>query len=49
MKVELEIDGTEIPINEFVQKMLSGVILGGISPLYGMESDWKQINIRIEQ
>jgi len=47
--VELIIDGERIELNEFVEKILSGMLLGGISSLRGVKSDWTQISIKIEK
>jgi hypothetical protein len=47
--VELIIDGETIELNEFVVKILSGMLLGGISSLRGIEKDWAQISINIKK
>jgi len=32
MEVELRVDGEEVPLNEFVQKMLGSLIKSGVKP-----------------
>lgn len=47
LDVKLAIDGEEIPLNEFVVKILSGAIVGAVSSLKGVRKDWKQIEIKL--
>ena len=47
MGMKLLVDGKEIPFNEFVEKMLSGMIVGAVSSLKGIKEDWKKIEIEI--
>ncbi len=47
--VILEVDGKRIPLNDFVRKMLYGVLSGSVGALHGIGEDWKTINIRIKR
>jgi hypothetical protein len=43
----LRVDGKEIPLNEFVNKMLTGTIVGAVTSLRGIREDWKKIEVEI--
>jgi len=45
----LKVDGKNIPVNEFVEKILSGTITGAITSLRGIKDDWKKIEIEIQK
>lgn len=47
MSMKLSVDGKEIPLNEFVEKLLSGAVVGAVTSLKGIKEDWKKIEIRI--
>jgi hypothetical protein len=47
MGIKLKVDGKEIPLNEFVEKILWGTIVGGVTHLRGIKEDWKKIEIEI--
>ena len=47
MKLELKVDSKEIPLNEFVEKILVGTIIGATTSLKGIKKDWKNIDIKI--
>ncbi len=47
--VVLEVDGKKIPLNEFVTKMLCGMIAGSVNALHGVGEDWKTINISLKR
>jgi hypothetical protein len=47
MEMKILIDGKEIPLNEFVEKILSGTIVGAVTSLRGIKEDWKKIEIEI--
>ncbi len=49
MKLKLIVDGKEIPVNEFVENMLTGTIVGGVNSLRGIQEDWKSIKIEISE
>lgn len=47
--VKLLIDGKEIELNEFVVKILGGTIVGAVTSLRGIKSDWKEIEIKVKK
>ena len=47
MSMKLRVDGKEIPMNEFVEKILSGSVVGAVTSLKGIKEDWKKIEIEI--
>lgn len=47
MDVKLYVDGKEVVLNEFVQKMLSGMVAGGVTSLRGIEENWKEIRVEV--
>jgi len=49
MSIKLVIDGREIPLNEFVEKILSGTIVGAVTSLRGIKEDWKKIEIVVSR
>lgn len=49
MSLKLKIDGKEIPLNEFVEKILNGTITGAVTSLRGIKDDWTKIEIEIEK
>jgi len=49
LTLKLKVDGKEIPLNEFVEKILSGTITGAVTSLRGIKDDWKKIEVEIQQ
>jgi len=49
MKLKLMVDGNEIPLNDFVEKMWTGTVAGGVSSLKGITEEWKIIEIKISR
>ncbi len=49
MEMKLMIDGKEIPLNEFVSKILTGTIVGAVTSLRGIREDWKKIEVEITE
>ena len=47
--MKLKVDGKEIPLNEFVEKVLNGIIVSVVSSLKGIKEDWKKIEIEISR
>lgn len=45
----LEIDGKKIPMNDFVKKILFGMIKGSIETLHGVGDDWKTVTINLKR
>lgn len=49
IEIVLEIDGRKIPMNDFVKKILCGMVKGSIETLRGVGEDWKNVNIRMNR
>ncbi len=49
MGVKLKVDGNEIPLNEFVESILSGSIVGAVTKLHGIDESWGKIEIQIQR
>jgi hypothetical protein len=49
LSLKLKVDGKEIPLNEFVEKIINGTITGAVSSLKGIKEDWKKIEIEIQK
>jgi hypothetical protein len=49
MSLKLKVDGKEIPLNEFVEKIISGTLIGAVTSLKGISDDWKKIEIEISK
>ena len=47
MKTRLLVDGEVIDLNEFVEKILGGTIVGAVTSLRDVKKDWKKIEILI--
>jgi hypothetical protein len=47
MGMKLRVDGKEISLNEFVEKIVSGSVVGAVTSLKGIKEDWKKIEIEI--
>ncbi len=47
--IVLEVDGKNIPMNDFVRKILAGMISGSVGALHGFEKDWKTLNISLKR
>jgi len=47
MEVKLYVDGKDISLNEFIEKFLSGTLVGAVESLRDIKRDWKKIEIRI--
>jgi hypothetical protein len=49
LAVRLSVDGEEIELNEFVSKILNGMIVGAVTSLRGIKRDWKMIEIEVKK
>lgn len=49
MKLKLQVDGNEIPLNDFVEQIFTGAIVGGVTSLKGISAEWKKIEIEISR
>jgi hypothetical protein len=49
MVMKLQVDGKEIPLNDFVASILTGATVGAVTSLKGIKEDWKKIEIEISK
>ena len=49
MDMKLRVDGKEIPLNEFVEKILVGTIVGAVTSLRGIKEDWEKVEIEVSK
>ncbi|MGD6809582.1 MAG: hypothetical protein ACQCN3_07785 [Candidatus Bathyarchaeia archaeon] len=49
LNCKLKVDGKEIPLNEFVEKILAGTLVGAMSSLKGIDDDWKKVELEIKK
>ena len=47
MDTRLLVDGEVIDLNEFVEKILGGTIVGAVTSLRDIKKDWKKIEILV--
>ena len=47
METRLIVDGKEIPLNEFVSKIIGGTIAGAVTSLRGIKEDWRRIEVEV--
>jgi hypothetical protein len=47
--LKLKVDGKEIPLNDFVEKILNGTITGAITSLRGIKEEWTKIEVEIQK
>ncbi|AGB48733.1 hypothetical protein Metho_0466 [Methanomethylovorans hollandica DSM 15978] len=49
MEVKLTVDGKDIEINSFVQKILAGAVTGAVGTLKGVDEDYEEILLKIKR
>jgi hypothetical protein len=49
MEINLTIDGEDIPMNNFVEKIIAGVVAGAAESLNDVEKDWKNLQLIIKR
>jgi hypothetical protein len=49
LSLKLKVDGKDIPLNEFVEKILSGTIVGAVTSLRGIKENWEKIEVEIQR
>ena len=49
MEVELIIDGENVVINDFVQKIFGSMVGGAVEALHGVNSDWGDVSLKIKK
>jgi len=47
LNIKLLVDGESVELNEFVEKILSGTVVGAVTSLRGINKDWKKIEIKV--
>jgi hypothetical protein len=47
LEIKLVVDGKEIVLNEFVNKILSGTVVGAVTSLRDISASWKNIEIKV--
>lgn len=43
------VDGKQIPLNEFVNNILAGTVVGAVTSLREISRDWKKIAIEVKK
>lgn len=49
MDVKIIVDGEEVMINDFVNRILAGVFVGAVTALRDITKDWKEVKIEIKR
>jgi hypothetical protein len=49
LNVELLIDGESVDLNKFVEKILGGTVVGAVTSLRDVKTDWAKIEIRVKK
>jgi len=49
LNVELLVDGEVVDLNEFVERVLGGTVVGAVTSLRGIKKDWARIEIRVKK
>ncbi|MCL7474444.1 MAG: hypothetical protein SCH39_00155 [Methanosarcinales archaeon] len=49
MELELIVDGKDIPMNRFVEKMIAGVVAGAVQSLDGVNDAWGELTLTIRR
>jgi hypothetical protein len=49
MRVELKVDENEVPLNDFVQRLLGNLLDGIIRSLHGVREEWSKVELRVER
>ncbi len=47
--ISLEVDGKDIPMNDFVKKIIFGMIIGSIGTLRDVNEDWKSVKLILKK
>jgi hypothetical protein len=49
LNVELLVDGEAVELNEFVERILGGIVVGAVTSLRGFKKDWAKIEIKVKK
>lgn len=47
MNVKLLVDDEAVDLNEFVEKILGGTLVGAVTSLRGIKKEWKKIELSV--
>ena len=47
--MELLVDGKDVPLNSFTQKIIGNVLAGVVESLKDVDPNWKKIVVELEQ
>jgi hypothetical protein len=47
LNTRLLVDGEVIDLNEFVEKILSGTVVGAVTSLRDIKKDWMKIEVQV--
>lgn len=47
LNVKLLVDGEVVDLNEFVEKILGGTLVGAVTSLRDIKQDWKKIELAV--
>jgi hypothetical protein len=49
LKMKLKVDGEEIPLNDFVERILTGMVVSVVNALKGIKEDWEKIEMEVSK
>ena len=49
LNARLLVDGEVVDLNEFVEKILSGTLVGAVTSLRSVKKNWKKIELTVTQ
>lgn len=49
MDTRLTVDGEEVEMNEFVERILGGTLVGAVTSLRGIKKEWKEIRVTVKK
>ncbi|MEA1984729.1 MAG: hypothetical protein U9N13_03665 [Euryarchaeota archaeon] len=49
MEVKLTVDGKDIEINDYVQRIIGSIVASSAETLHGVNSDWKNISVDLKR
>jgi hypothetical protein len=47
--MKLKVDETEIPLNDFVERIFTGMVVGRVNALKGIKEDWTKIEVEVSK
>ncbi|MDF1556753.1 MAG: hypothetical protein P1P80_01020 [ANME-2 cluster archaeon] len=49
MEIELIVDGKDIIMNKFVERIIAGIVAGAVQSLEGVDEDWQDLTLTINR